>query len=104
MGKPRKLLHLQTWSRSRLIPFGSSSKSADEVKLAELQGLDDEQLYWRRLKIAELRNEDLFKREYPLTPDEAFMASNFDSFITADLVFAARKEDIETIWSAVDRR
>ena len=61
------------------------------MRLAELHGLDDEQLYWRRLKIAELRNEDLFKREYPLTPDEAFMASKFDSFITADLVFAARK-------------
>jgi hypothetical protein len=34
---------------------------------------------------------------YPLTPDEAFMASNFDSFITADLVMQARKEtDIES--------
>ncbi len=72
------------------------SKSADEVKLAELHGLDDEQLCWRRLKIAELRSEDLFKREYPLTPDEAFMASKFDSFITAELVMAARKTmDIE---------
>jgi hypothetical protein len=30
-----------------------------------------------------------------LTPDEAFMASNFDSFITADLVIRARKEEIE---------
>ena len=41
------------------------------------------------------RSEDLFKREYPLTPDEAFMASNFDSFITNDLVMRARKEEIE---------
>jgi hypothetical protein len=30
-----------------------------------------------------------------LTPDEAFMASNFDSFITADCVIRARKEEIE---------
>jgi hypothetical protein len=32
---------------------------------------------------------------YPLTPDEAFMASQFDSFITADLVMQARKEEVE---------
>jgi hypothetical protein len=31
---------------------------------------------------------------YPLTPDEAFMASQFDSFITADLVMQARKEEV----------
>jgi hypothetical protein len=36
-------------------------------------------------------SEDYFKREYPLVPDEAFMASQFDSFITADLVMQARK-------------
>lgn len=71
------------------------SPGTDERKLADLYGLDNDQLYWRRLKIAELRSEDLFKREYPLTPDEAFMASKFDSFITADLVMTARKEDIE---------
>lgn len=68
---------------------------AEEAKLAQLHGLDAEQLYWRRRKIAELRSVDLFKREYPLTPDEAFMASNFDSYITADLVMRARKEEIE---------
>jgi hypothetical protein len=51
---------------------------------------------WRRNKIAQLGSVDYFKREYPLTPDEAFMASNFDSFITADLVMQARKAtDIE---------
>jgi hypothetical protein len=68
----------------------------DEAKLAEIHRLDKEQLYWRRLKIAELRSEELFKREYPLTPDEAFLASKFDSFITSDLVMNARKTtDIE---------
>jgi hypothetical protein len=64
--------------------------SSEEAKLAE-HGPDAEQIFWRRRKIAELRSEDLFKREYPLTPSEAFMASNFDSFITSDLVMAARK-------------
>jgi hypothetical protein len=71
-------------------------RSSEENRLAELHGLDDGQLYWRRLKIAELRSEDYFKREYPLTPDEAFLASAFDSFIPSTAVMAARKTaDIE---------
>jgi hypothetical protein len=79
----------------RATPPEDFKRTEEEQKLAELHGLDDGQLYWRRLKIGELRSEDLFKREYPLTPAEAFMASKFDSFITADLVMAARKEEIE---------
>jgi len=74
---------------------GDFSMDAEETSIASLHGLDAEQIFWRRRKIAELRSVDLFKREYPLTPDEAFMASQFDSFITADLVLAARKEMIE---------
>jgi hypothetical protein len=30
---------------------------------------------------------------YPLIPDEAFMASQFDSFITADLVIGRARGD-----------
>ena len=71
--------------------------TAEESELIEVYGLDAEQIFWRRSKIAEIGGSvDYFKREYPLTPDEAFMASNFDSFITADLVMRARKvKDIE---------
>lgn len=68
---------------------------ADEKQLAELHGLDAEQVYWRRCKIADKGDINYFKREYPATPEEAFMASNFDSFITHDLVLRARKETIE---------
>ncbi len=50
---------------------------------------------WRRNKISQLGSLDYFKREYPLTPDEAFMASQFDSFITADLVMHARKANAD---------
>ena len=53
------------------------------------------QISWRRLKLSELRSTDLFAREYPLTPSEAFVAANFDSYINADLVMRARKEKIE---------
>ena len=66
--------------------------SGEETSLAALHGLDAEQICWRRNKISQLGSLDYFKREYPLTPDEAFMASQFDSFITADLVMQARKE------------
>ena len=70
--------------------------TAEEQGLATLHSLDAEQIMWRRNKISQLGSLDYFKREYPLTPDEAFMASDFDSFITADLVMVARKTtDIE---------
>jgi hypothetical protein len=72
------------------------SKTAEEQDLAKLHGLDDEQVMWRRNKISQIGSLDYFKREFPLTPDEAFLASQFDSFITADLVMNARKTtDIE---------
>jgi hypothetical protein len=40
----------------------------------------------------------LFKREYPLTPDEAFMASSFYSYITGDLVMRERRD--RALWSS----
>jgi hypothetical protein len=70
--------------------------TAEEKTIAEQHGLDAEQIMWRRNKISQLGSVDHFQREYPLTPSEAFMSSQFDSFITADLVMAARKtRDIE---------
>jgi len=68
---------------------------ADEKKLAELHGLDAEQLAWRRAKISQLGSADYFSQEYPLTPSEAFISSTFDSFIPASLVIAARKEAVD---------
>lgn len=69
--------------------------TAEERKLADLHGLDAEQICWRRNKISQLPSEELFLQEYPLIASEAFIASNFDGFITADLVLRARKEVIE---------
>ena len=65
--------------------------TGEEKQLAELHGLDAEQIYWRRCKIADKGDINYFKREYPLTPDEAFLASSFDSFIPHELVLRARK-------------
>jgi hypothetical protein len=50
--------------------------TAEEKQIAELHNLDAEQIYWRRRKIGERGSGYLFKREYPLTPEEAFMASS----------------------------
>ena len=67
----------------------------EEKKLAELYGLDAEQINWRRAKISQLGSADYFSQEYPLTPSEAFISSSFDSFIPASLVIRARKEKVE---------
>lgn len=41
-------------------------RDEEEDQIAELYGLDDDQLVWRRRKIAELKDPILFKQEYPL--------------------------------------
>jgi hypothetical protein len=69
--------------------------TGDEVKLAELHGLDVEQIAWRRAKIGQLGSDHLFAQEYPLIASEAFISSQFDSFIPAELVLKARKEKID---------
>jgi hypothetical protein len=77
------------------LPEGFTMTAAEQ-ELAGLYGLDEKQIAWRRMKISELRSEDLFKREYPLNPSEAFMASQFDSYIPPDIVLQARKTtDVE---------
>jgi len=53
--------------------------SSEEEKLAERYDLDNDQLYWRRLKIAE-GGELKFRQEYPATADEAFIVSGSNVF------------------------
>jgi hypothetical protein len=69
--------------------------TGEEAKLAELHGLDADQIAWRRAKISQLGSEEYFAQEYPLHAAEAFISSQFDSFIPAELVLCARKEQIE---------
>ena len=47
----------------------------DEIHLKNTYGLTDAQVYWRRLKVIELRSEWKFKQEYPCNPMEAFQTS-----------------------------
>lgn len=56
----------------------------EEQEEAELYGLDDAQLYWRRVKITDDFQGDvaLFRQEYPACPEEAFLAGSRDSLIS----------------------
>jgi hypothetical protein len=51
----------------------------DEQKLKEQFQLDNDQLYWRRLKIAE-SGHTKFRQEYPATAEEAFVVSGSSVF------------------------
>jgi hypothetical protein len=56
----------------RAPPPGDFTLTPDEAEYKKTFGLDDAQIYWRRLKIAALGGIWTFRREYPSTPDEAF--------------------------------
>jgi hypothetical protein len=65
-----------------------------ELKLKELYGLTDKQLSWRRNKISELHTSGIdgdkkFKQEYPCTPEEAFIATSYDSYLDVELIKSA---------------
>ena len=66
----------------------------EEVKLQITFGLDNEQIYWRRTKIYELRDPIMFMREYPNSVEEAFTVSG-DSLISMIQVSQARKQEIQ---------
>jgi hypothetical protein len=71
--------------------------SEEEREHGELHGLTNEQLVWRRNKIAELGDETLFMQEYPATAAEAFQMSGHDGLIKPEHVVRARKNAIEGI-------
>ena len=68
----------------------------------ELKGqydLDDEQMFWRRMKVAELTTDGVdgdkaFKQEYPMNAAEAFQVSGGDGLILPDHCMRARKEHV----------
>lgn len=72
----------------------------DEPLLKATHGLDDAQVYWRRMKILELGSIKQFRQEFPFTVDEAFQQSG-DAFFDSDRVTAARKSKIRADIGAV---
>lgn len=71
----------------------SEADTMSEVEYARLHDLDAYQMYWRRMKIAEL-GAIKFMQEYPATADEAFQSTGHDSFIKPIDVLRARKANL----------
>lgn len=69
----------------------------EEWEYADLHGLDLDQMCWRRAKIAELKDPQLFKQEYPATAAEAFQTTGHDSFIKPEHVLRARKANLKGV-------
>ncbi len=85
------------WQKEYRKPVPEGFKpTAAEQDLKELYRLDDEQIMFRRFKIAELTvdgvdGESAFKQEYPMTAQEAFQVSGGQSLITPEPVMKARQ-------------
>jgi len=69
-----------------------------ELDLAKQYGLTNEQLNWRRSKIADLSvngtdGEKSFRQEYPCNANESFQLTGEDSYISSELVMRCRKTE-----------
>lgn len=78
----------------------SFSRSEQEDILTAIYELSDEQVMWRRKKIAELSvagqdGERSFKQEYPFTSIDAFQLTGESAFLSPELVMQARKSECE---------
>lgn len=89
---------------SRAVPPGFT-RTPEEETLAETFGLTDGQLSWRRWSIENNCQGDLnlFKQEYPATPDEAFIATGSCVFDKEAIVL--RREQVrEDEWETGEFR
>ena len=80
------------------VPNGVSF-SDDEQQLKDVYNLTIEQLYWRRMKVAELTTDGVdglkaFKQEYPMNAAEAFQVSGGDGLIDAAACLKARNNKV----------
>ena len=75
-------------------PNDDFKMTQQESELAELHKLTPGQIYWRRMKILDLKSESLFKQEYPCTVEEAFIMSGA-ALIRSDAIMAARKKVVK---------
>jgi len=80
--------------------YGKFKRTPEEGDLAEQFGLTDEQLAWRRKKVAAFSTNgadgaEAFKQEYPMVASEAFLASGDNGLIKPKDVVKARKCSIK---------
>lgn len=85
---------------ARAAPLGFELNDEEE-DYAGSYGLSLPQMVWRRAKLAELKDPNLFRQEYPATAAEAFQATGHDAFIPSQLILQARKRTCEAIGSLV---
>jgi hypothetical protein len=71
------------------------TRTPEEDRLVELYQLDNDQLFWRRRKIA-ANGSELFKQEYPATPEEAFISTGRPVFNT-DWVYERLQQSVSPI-------
>lgn len=71
--------------------------TVEEKQYQDAYKLTLEQMAWRRSKVTELKDESLFKQEYPATAAEAFQVSGLDPYIKSELVMVARKAEAEAV-------
>lgn len=80
----------------RLKPPAGFTPDEDEQALMKAYGLDLEQVYWRRMKIAGMKGGVWkFQQEYPFTPEEAFLMSG-ETFFSKQSLLVARKNRIDS--------
>jgi hypothetical protein len=77
---------------------------AEERELVALYGLDDEQLNWRRNAIVSRcgNDMDLFRQEYPSTPEEAFLTTGRPVFNQSKLMYRRRALEARDLRASVD--
>jgi hypothetical protein len=90
------------WSQDyqRTPPLGWEANEEEE-EYARLYGLTIPQLVWRRAKLQELKDPNLFRQEYPASAAEAFQTTGHDAFIPSALVLTARKAQCEALGSLI---
>ena len=82
--------------------------SHKEIEIKARWSLDNEQMFWRRIKISETST-DIFKQEYPFTAEESFLQSGssvfsketLDRYVPQD---PASLRDFNTEFTAFDER
>jgi hypothetical protein len=90
----------------QLVPPQGFTLTGHEKRLQSMYNLTEQQLAWRRGKIAEMSignhdGEKMFAQEFPCNADEAFVVSTDDVFIRSDIVMHARKFKAEKFGALV---
>ena len=85
----------------RLSPPANFTMTDEERAYADAYDLDESQIYWRRIKTIELGDPVLFMQEYPATAAEAFQVTGMQSYIPAEIVLRARKNQDRRSFGAV---